>query len=315
MLLQAQTLGQTATIGTFHAYHESPNWLYARGRPIFAWLCAKLDARIAVSAAALKFARQTFPGDYSIIPNGIDLQRFGKKCEPGQAKAGHNLTILYVGRLDWRKGFHTLLDSFIKLKPTYPGLRLQVVGPFEAKDYTPFQERVRTVTGVEFVGYVPPERLPDYYHHADIFCAPSLGYESFGIVLLEAMAAGLPLVASDIFGYQSVIQAGQEGLLVPPGQTTPLVEALSSLIDDPEQRQTLGQRGWLKAQNYSWDKIIEQVLSIYQQTIEEKYLSSRGLWPLSRPHHVGPQFDKNQFNETQFDKTLFRGQWRSQAGV
>jgi phosphatidylinositol alpha-mannosyltransferase len=273
-LMHAHTLPNTVTIGTFHAYHEQPNWLYKQGRPIFGKIFARLNSLIAVSKAAHHFAYQMFPGDYHIIPNGIDLDRFGKTVDAtasvNASDPNKKTTVLFVGRLDKRKGFLTLLESFIKLKPDYPQLQLQVIGPFESKACHPYQKMAQAcgVTDIEFVGYVSPEQLPDYYHQADLFCAPSIGFESFGIVLLEAMAAGLPVVASDIAGYRSLVSDGQEGLLVPPGQSGPLANALRRLLDNPYQRQKMGQHGRLKANQYSWDYIVDRTLEVYLDTIQ-----------------------------------------------
>jgi phosphatidylinositol alpha-mannosyltransferase len=264
VLGQTQTLSNTVTIGTFHAYHEQPHWLYRYGKPVFRKFFTRLDSLIAVSEAARCFANDMFPGEYQIIPNGIDLKRFGKRGKI--EKNGKPLTILFVGRLDRRKGFSYLLDSFFELKPDYPQLQLNVIGPFAAKDYTAYHH----IDGLKFVGYVPPERLPDFYHQADIFCAPSVGFESFGMVLLEAMAAGLPLVASDIAGYRTLLSPDEEGILVPPHQPHALESALRYLIDHPQQRQAMGQRGQLKAGRYSWDHIVNRVLGLYHSTLEWK---------------------------------------------
>jgi phosphatidylinositol alpha-mannosyltransferase len=278
-LLHARRLSRAVTIGTFHAYHERPNWLYAHSRPIFNKLFDRLDSLIAVSEAAYNFAHQMFPGDYRIIPNGIDLNRFGQRHDPAPGSPVQATTILFVGRLDKRKGFAHLLQAFIKLKTDYPHLRLQVVGPFTPKECAPYQEIARNehVTDIEFVGYVSPEELPDFYHRADIFCAPSIGFESFGIVLLEAMAAGLPIVASDIAGYRSLMAQRQEGLLIPPGEAVALAAALRRLLDQPQQRQEMGQQGRLKANQYNWDHIVDKILDVYLDTIERKTKARRAV--------------------------------------
>lgn len=272
VLLHSRVLPQAVTVGTFHAYHERPNWLYAHSRPIFGKFFRRLDSLIAVSEAAQDFAYRLFPGDYRIIPNGVDLSRFGLDCRAAEDDPSRPLTILFVGRLDKRKGFQNLLEAYIRLKADYPRLCLRVVGPFAPKECEPYQKiaEAQHVTGIEFVGYVSPERLPAFYHQAHIFCAPSLGYESFGIVLLEAMAAGLPIVASNIAGYRTVLTDGQEGRLTPPGQPECLAEALRQLLDQPQQRQEMGQRGRLKASQYNWDQIVDQILELYRETIELK---------------------------------------------
>ena len=276
VLLQAQTMLNTVTIGTFHAYHERPNPFYRHGRPIFAKFFKRVDKLIAVSSAARNFAYQMFPGDYQIIPNGIDLSRFEpaglRQLQPRLPDPDKKVTILFVGRLDKRKGFLYLLEAFIMLKQEYPQLQLEVVGPFGPGECEPYQSLVQMhgITDVRFVGYVSPAELPHFYRKADIFCAPSLGFESFGIVLLEAMASGLPIVASDIVGYRSVMTDGQEGLLAPPGQARPLAGALHHLLDKPWLRWEMGQRGRLKASHYSWDEIIDQILAVYIDALELK---------------------------------------------
>lgn len=271
-LLHASRMSRTVTIGTFHAYHERPNWLYVRGRPVFSQLFSRLDSLIAVSEAAREFACRMFPGNYRVIPNGVDLNRFGQPCQPESRAPQHLLTILFVGRLDKRKGFPTLLEAFLRLKPAYPQARLQVVGPFSAKESDDYQKiaQARHVTDIDFVGYVPPEKLPTFYQQADIFCAPSIGFESFGIVLLEAMAAGLPIVASDIAGYRTVVTDGQEGWLTPPGDPEALAQSLARLLDQPWLRQTMGQQGRLTASRYSWDRLADEILEVYRETIEFK---------------------------------------------
>ncbi len=282
-LWQAKTLPDTVAIGTFHAHHEQPNWFYRNGRSIFGKLFTKLDSLIAVSNAAQDFANRMFPGNYRIIPNGIDLNRFGKI-----SKKAHNttinktVTILFVGRLDKRKGFSVLLEAFLKIKPHYPQLKLQVVGPFNPNSCKHYQMLAQQhgVTDIEFVGYISPEVLPDYYHNADIFCAPSLGFESFGIVLLEAMAAELPVVASNIAGYRSVILDGQEGFLVPPGQPDALANMLVKLVANPKLRWKMGQAGRRQVEQYSWDRIVDKTLDVYTDTMNRLTKSKyRSVYP------------------------------------
>ncbi len=273
VLMQSQALARTALIGTFHAYHDRPNWFYLRGRPIFNRFFARLDKSIAVSSAARDFANSMFPADYQVIPNGVDLDRFSRRTGvSSNACASNKVTVLFVGRLDKRKGFLSLLKAYIQLKPRYPQLQLKVVGPFDPKDSHDYRKFARShrVTDVDFVGYVSPERLPEFYHNADIFCAPSIGYESFGIVLLEAMAAGLPIVASNIAGYRAVVTDGLEGILVPPNNLDSLTAALCQLIDNPALRRQMGQWGRKKAGRYSWDHIADRILQLYQDTIDWK---------------------------------------------
>ncbi|MCB0195817.1 MAG: glycosyltransferase family 4 protein [Anaerolineae bacterium] len=258
-----------ATVGTFHAYHEQPHWLYWQGRSLFGKLFAKLDSLIAVSPSARDFAGQLFPGEYHVIPNGVDLNRFGRPWDLAPKSVASDVTILFVGRPEPRKGFITLFEAFCALQPRYPHLKLRVVGPFDDKQSQMYHHLALTrgVTGLEFMGYVAPECLPRFYHQADIFCAPSTGCESFGIVLLEAMAAELPVVASDITGYRALVQPEQEGLLLPPDQADIWAVALRSLIEQPEQRRRMGQWGRMKATQYNWDYVVDQTLAVYNDTV------------------------------------------------
>ncbi len=274
VLMQQAMLDNTVLVGTFHAYHDQQGWLYRQGRPLLKHLFSKLDALIAVSEAARQFSIKSFPGTYHIIPNGIDLARFGRSLPIKQHPNKKDITILFVGRLDERKGFSTLLEAFLQIKSAYPHLRLKVVGPFEANACqayeTLIQNRGFSRDVVDFVGYVSPKELPPVYHSADIFCAPSQGFESFGIVLLEAMAAGLPIVASNITGYRAIVTHNEEGYLVPPSHPEALAQALRNLLEDPGKRTLMGQQGQRKAAYYCWDNIIDQIYNLYEETIAAK---------------------------------------------
>ncbi|GAB4453573.1 MAG: glycosyltransferase family 4 protein [Anaerolineae bacterium] len=257
------------TIGTFHAYHEQRGRLYRLGRPLLQRFFNKLDGLIAVSEAARNFSSRQFPGPYQIIPNGIDVQRFAKPAAPANPLPGNGINILFVGRQEPRKGFDTLFEAFVRLKPSLPQLRLHVVGPFDRRNRHHYLElaRRRGVTDITFAGYITPKALPTCYHHADIFCAPSTGCESFGIVLLEAMAAHLPVVASDIAGYRGVITHGRNGWLTPPRQPVALAEALHTLATNPALRGQLGRNGYQTAQQHNWDLIIDRTLRYYSDTL------------------------------------------------
>lgn len=265
VLLQTHRWPNTVTVGTFHAYRQKPLPGHRLWQPLLGRFFRQLDGLIAVSDAARDSASRLFPGDYQVIPNGIDLSRFrtGRRFADGDSR-----TILFVGRQDNRKGFATLFEAFLQIKPLFPGLRLQVVGPFEPHFCRHYQKIASQhgVTGLTFEGYILPKALPAFYGGADIFCAPSLGCESFGIVLLEAMAAGLPVVASDIVGYRTLLRHGQQGLLVPPGQPVDLAEALTTLLQNPDRRLEMGRQGQLTACQYSWDRIIDRILDVYVNT-------------------------------------------------
>ena len=153
-----------------------------------------------------------------------------------------------------------------------PEVRLLVVGAFSKGDKEPFVKYARRhhIRGVRFIGYVPDEDLVRYYHTCHVFCAPSTGFESFGIVLLEAMAAGRPIVASNIAGYRTVLQDGVQGLLVEPENEEALAVALIRLLRDPEMRARMGEQGRRTAHLYSWEKVARQVLECYEEWMCQK---------------------------------------------
>jgi len=279
VLWQAGRLPHTATVGTFHAYRETPERFAGLARPVFRRLSARLDGLIAVSEAARQFAAQRVAGDYRIIPNGVDLARFGAPAAAPRRPDDGKITLLFVGRPDARKGFAALFSAFLQLKPRFPRLKLQVVGPFSARLQRRYlrQAARRGATDVEFAGYISQKELPVYYHRADIFCAPSTGCESFGIVLLEAMAAGLPLVASDIAGYRAAVTPGREGLLAPPGQPDALARAVEYLLNRPRLRRQMGQAGQHTARRYSWDSVAENVLAVYHRVAKTAQPAQTGL--------------------------------------
>ena len=264
-------------VGTFHAYRES-HVGYEYGKPLIKRFIDKLDGRIAVSEAARDLVARYFPGEYVIIPNGIDVERFSSpRIKPLPQYRDGKFNILFVGRLEKRKGVKYLLRAFSYVKAEFPNSRLIVVGAYDAKDTRPYKRYVRRhrLEDVVFVGYASAEDLPRYYRTCDLFCAPSTGFESFGIVLLEAMAAGKPIVASNIAGYHNVLQDGAEGLLVEPKDEKALAEAIIRLLKDSELRQRMGERGRAKAPSYSWDKIAQRVLDYYQELLERKKLRLR----------------------------------------
>lgn len=263
---------KAVNVGTFHAYRESHAG-YQYGKPIFKRLFAKLDGKIVVSEAVHKYLVHYFPDDYVIIPNGVDVERFGgQDAKPLPRYQDGKLNILFVGRLEKRKGFKYLLRALPYVKAEVPNVRLIVVGAYDKDDKRPFVRYARQLHlhEVKFVGYVSAEELPRYYATCDLFCAPSTGFESFGIVLLEAMASGKPIVASDIAGYRSVLSYGQEGLLVEPENERALAGTIVRLLKDPALRQRMGQRGRAKALEYSWEKIARRVLDYYQEVLDRK---------------------------------------------
>jgi phosphatidylinositol alpha-mannosyltransferase len=264
---------RSVVVGTFHAYRESAHPGYEYVKPIFEPFFNRLDGRIVVSEAVRDLLASYFPDDYRIIPNGIDLERFGDPAlRPIERFDDGKLNVLFVGRLEKRKGFKYLLRAFAQVRKAVPQARLMVVGAFDKEDKEPFvlYAREHRLHNVRFIGYVSEEDLPRYYRTCHVFCAPSTGFESFGIILLEAMAAGKPIVASNIDGYRGVLEDGREGLLVQPEDERRLADALIRLLKDPALRDRMGHQGQAKAADYSWDKVAKQVLDYYRELLEKK---------------------------------------------
>jgi phosphatidylinositol alpha-mannosyltransferase len=259
----ALRFSETCNVGTFHAFARS-NVGYYYGKPLLKRYVRRLHARIAVSNPARDFVEHYFPGDYKIVPNGIDVQRFREAAPLPEFRDGM-LNILFVGRLEYRKGLGYLLRAYEQLKPLYPNLRLIIAGDGPLRRwYGNFLAR-KQLPDVIMAGYVPADQLPDYYASCDIFCSPATGDESFGIVLLEAMAAGRPIVATNIDGFRGVVSHGREALLVDRKSKRQLAYALETLINGPQIRQQLARAGQQTVQQYDWEHVVDQVTDVYQQ--------------------------------------------------
>ena len=259
----------TANVGTFHAFHGR-GYMYWFGKRIMRRWFNKLDARIAVSEPARQFVSGSFPADYRIVPNGIDVDFFAEEMPPFDAFNDGKLNILFVGRMEKRKGLKYLLQAFSRLKWEYPNTRLIVVGPGNPgkENYRIMAER--NLQDVVFVGRVTDDQKRRYFKTAHIFSAPNTGKESFGIVLGEAMASGKPIVASDISGFASVMTDSKEGFLVPPKNDEMLYLGLKRLVDSPELRFDMGRRGLKTVQKFRWERVGEQVVDIYQDALAHR---------------------------------------------
>ena len=264
-------LSKSANVGTFHASCGRPG--YALAKPFGKWILKRwfrrLHGKVAVSKPARDFAHEHFPGYYNIVPNGVDLDQFSPDVAPIEEFCDGKLNILFVGRLESRKGLGYLLEAFKRIKQEVPNSRIIAVGPgtrLRGK-YERQVERWGLENDVVFTGFVSNDDLPRYYQTADIFCAPATGRESFGIILLEAMALSKPIVASNIEGYASVINDGADGKLVPPRDTEALAEALITLLKDEKLRQQMGAEGRVKALRHSWDHIANRLLAYYTRIL------------------------------------------------
>jgi phosphatidyl-myo-inositol alpha-mannosyltransferase len=261
----------TTNVGTFHAYRNTP-LAYFYGKPIVRPFFRKLHGHIAVSTAARDFVGEYFKADYRVIPNGIDFARFNTPYPPLEQLADDRPTVLFVGRLEKRKGLRFLLRAWPSVLERHPRARLVVVGkgrPLEG--YRRFAARQGwSPTDVVFAGYVATEDLPRYYQRCDVFCAPNTGQESFGIVLLEAMAAGAPIVASNIPGYRDVVTHGEQGLLAEAQDPEAIAAAIGQLLDSADLRESMRLAGQAKARLYDWPRVAAQVLDYYRDVLERR---------------------------------------------
>lgn len=233
----------------------------------------KLNGIIAVSETAKLSMGKYFPADYRIIPNGVDTEEFSPRIEPLPQFSDKRKKILFMNRLEPKKGLPHLLRALRRVKREIPDVLLIVAGSGPFAQYYKNQVNGAISENVVFVGEVParPGTLrASYYRSCDLFCAPSIGHESFGIVLLEAMACGKPVVASNIEGYRTVLTDREEGLFFLPKDDTGMAKAISEILKNSELANKMGEAGRKKALSYSWPKIAEEVERFYFDLKEKR---------------------------------------------
>jgi phosphatidylinositol alpha-mannosyltransferase len=265
--MAATVAGPMPKIGTFHAWSDSDR-IYQLTAPFIRKIVQDLKVRVAVSPSAQSFAAKAMgvsAGTFRILPNGVDDHRFAT-AEPLPDLVNHDRPLLlFVGRLEKRKGLEILIKAFLRLRASGRHLRLCIVGE------GPERERCQSLippslrTEVLFVGAVSHAELPRYHASADVFVSPATGGESFGIVLLEGMAAGLPIVASDIPGYRTVMADGVQGRMVPPEDSIALADALEVLLANAKLRSAMAAEGQRTARAYSWDVVGGRVEAMYRE--------------------------------------------------
>ncbi|TDB98432.1 glycosyltransferase family 4 protein [Actinomadura sp. 7K534] len=262
-------------VGTFHASYEKSRVVSVTA-PILQSALEKITGRIAVSEAARTTLVEHLGGDAVLIPNGVATERYamadplpgwpGRGAPAGgvpQGPAGGE-ALGFLGRMDEpRKGLHVLLRAFDILGRLRPGLRLLLAGPGDADDVVSRVSpdlRDRVVV----LGMVSEEDKVRAYHSVDVFVAPNLGGESFGIVLAEAMAAGAPILASDIEAFDRVLRGGRAGALFPVGDHEALAAAAGGLLDDPARRKQLSAEARAAVRAYDWSSVARDVLRVYE---------------------------------------------------
>jgi phosphatidylinositol alpha-mannosyltransferase len=250
-------------LGTFHAHstsravnHLAANLLGARR------LYNRLSVRIAVSEAARWTAEHFYGGRYRIVPNGVDLTAV--HAVAGRTRAGEEtLRLLYLGRAEERKGLSVLLRAFETLRARGVAARLTVAGASREE----IRPLVLETDGLDLIGPVKEAEKWRLLGDADVLCAPSLGAESFGMVLVEALASSTAVVCSSIAGYRGIVRDGVEGLLVPPGCADRLAEALAGLASDRARLAHMGAAGRARAQRFAWPRVTDEVLTAYEDAL------------------------------------------------
>ena len=241
-------------IGTFHAAGGSAAYRYLN------WgvrqLARRLDHRCAVSVDAWQMAQEALGGDYTLLFNGIEVERFAK-ASPWPSDAP---TIFFVGRHEPRKGLAVLLEALQSLPAD---VRLWIAG--DGPETASLQARYSHDARVEWLGRIDDHEKASRLRGADVFCAPSLRGESFGVVLLEGMAAQTPVVASDLPGYRNVARSGADGILVPPDDAAALAAALAKVLENPTCAERLVASGRERAEEFSMDNLAARYVELYER--------------------------------------------------
>lgn len=252
-------------VATFHTANPRSRAMAASSGALRSAL-EKIHGRIAVSTAARRTLVEHVGGDAVLIPNGVDTGAFAR-AEPLPGWPGEGGALGFLGRVDEpRKGLATLLEAFVMLAPDRPGLRVLVAGPGDpgpALEAVPEELRARVV----LLGRLDEVDRVRAYHSADVFCAPNLGGESFGIVLTEAMAAGATIAASDLPAFEAVLDGGRAGELFTTGDATDLARAAAGLLDDPERRAHLSGAAREAVRPYDWGTVAADVVRVYETVL------------------------------------------------
>ncbi len=249
----------TRVVGTFHAAAER-FWPYGLAGPLVRRLARRLDASTAASPEARKLVRRYVSIDPVIVPNGVDVASF-EKAEPDPWAAGLGRVVLFVGRPEPRKGYQTVLDAFANVAATRGDVHFVWI-PATPDAVPPGRASER----VHCLGQVSRERLMALHRAADVVCCASLGQESFGIVVLEGLAGGSAVIASDIPGYRYA--GGDAPVYAPPGDVPEWGSALARLLDDKAERKRLAKSGASRAREFDWSHVAEQTLLVYERALK-----------------------------------------------
>lgn len=251
--MTALLVNHAPMVGTFHAAGDSASYRYAA--PALRWLLRRLRHRVAVSPDAVKLAQGYLGGEYEELYNGIEIERFAT----GPTVPTDGPTIFFCGRHEPRKGLAVLLEALQSLDGD--------VRVWVGSDGPETERLAATYAGdhrIEWLGRIDDDEKEARLRSADVFCSPALMGESFGVVLLEAMAAGTAVVASDLDGYRNVATHGSDALLAPVGDAAALARALRTALDDDARRAELVEAGRIRVQGFSMLGLAERYLEIYE---------------------------------------------------
>ena len=286
--LSAVWFARAPVVATFHA-NCPPSFdacVYSLATRCLWPIRRRMAVRLGVSQAAASCAAARVGGDIRLVPNGVDIEAF---ADARPWSPAHGRTLLFVGRLDPRKGFDVAVRAFARLCDRYDDLAFVVVGT------GPYQSELDGLTpGVRqrivMLGDVDDDALPPLYAAADVFIAPAVGSESFGTVLLEAMAAGRPIVASDIAGYREVVRADVDALVVGPRDVPGLADAIGRILDDPALANRLGLAARDRVQQFAWAVVTDAVEQAYDEVVRTDAAASAAAHVVQRPIAGGERF-------------------------
>ena len=257
-LLALWASGLPPIVGTFHAAAEE-SLGYRTARPILDRAARRLSLRTAVSESARSLVHRYFPGEYAITPNGVELERF---ADADRLDLGPGPHVLFLGRIERRKGLEVLIQAMARVRDLDVTLVVAGEGP-EAKSAEAMARSLDV--RARFIGSLAEDDVPRAYRTADVYCAPGLGGESFGIVLVEAMAAGAPVVCSDLPGFRAVV--GEAAVRVPPGDADKLADALRAALTD--RKEELARRSSERAHVFDWKNLVVGVEAIYRRALAQ----------------------------------------------
>ena len=269
-------------VATFHSWFSRSVGCRVFRRPLQRIL-DRHAATIAVSEPVVDANARYFRADWDIIPNGVDNTFFQPNGRRPTDAATDRPRLLFLGRIEPRNGLGTLLDAMPRILARFPGAVLTVVGDGPWRRY--YERRARggkLGTSVRFVGQVFDDR-PAYYRSADLYLCPTT-IASFGVTLLEAMACGTPMIVSDNFGFRSVIDGGEEAVVIPKDDPTAWAETTIALLDDPERRAAMGRAGIEKAAQFAWPRIARAELAVYERVLGRSATAAKS--PITEPRYV-----------------------------